>query len=67
MSVEELEKAVSKLPREELARFTAWFQDYLSEAWDRQMEADAETGKLDELIDQAKQDHRAGRTTLLRP
>jgi hypothetical protein len=67
MSVEELEKAVSKLPREELARFTAWFQDYLSEAWDRQMEADAEAGKLDKLIDQAKKDHRAGRTTPLRP
>ncbi len=67
MRVEELEKAVSQLPRKELARFTAWFQNYLSQAWDQQMEADAEAGKLDELIEKAKKDHRAGRTTPLRP
>ena len=36
-----------------------------AQEWDRQIEADAEAGKLDELIEKAKQHHGAGRTTPL--
>lgn len=33
--------------------------------WDRQMRADFEAGKLDSLIEAAREDYRAGRTTEL--
>jgi hypothetical protein len=32
MSLQELERAVAGLPPDELARFSAWFEDYLADA-----------------------------------
>jgi hypothetical protein len=40
MSVEDLESAISRLSAEELARFSAWFEDFMADRWDRQIEAD---------------------------
>lgn len=65
MDVEELEHAVSKLPPEKLAEFSEWFREYLADAWDEQIERDAQAGRLDEKIEQAKEDYEAGRTTSL--
>ena len=65
MDVEELEQAVSKLPPEKLAEFSEWFREYLADAWDEQIERDAQAGRLDEKIEQAKEDYEAGRTTSL--
>lgn len=65
MSVDELEKAVSALPREDLAKFSSWFQDYMADEWDRQIEEDLKAGRLDKLIEEAKDDIAAGRTTPL--
>jgi len=65
MDVEELEQAVSKLPPEKLAEFSEWFREYVADAWDEQIERDAKTGRLDEKIEQAKEDYEAGQTTSL--
>ena len=62
---EELEKGVSKLPPDELARFRAWFEEFDWAAWDEQVGRDAATGKLDALADQALRDHAAGESTAL--
>lgn len=32
------------------------------DAWDRQIEEDLEDGKLDDLVEEAREDHRKGRT-----
>ncbi len=40
MSVEELKKAVSELPREDLTKLASWFQKDRAEEGDRQMEKD---------------------------
>lgn len=53
MSVQELEKAVTQLPTPELAQFTAWFEEYQSDLWDKQIEQDALAGRLDTLAEQA--------------
>jgi hypothetical protein len=45
-TVTEIESAISKLSREELAAFRAWFEDFDAEAWDRQFEEDAKSGRL---------------------
>ena len=61
MSVQEIEAAVAQLSAEELARFATWFEDYREDKWDRQMEADAEAGRLDGLLAEAEADIAAGR------
>jgi hypothetical protein len=61
MSVEELEKAVAELPPELLARFRSWFEEFEAARFDAQIEADAKTGKLDKLAEEALQDFREAR------
>ena len=63
--VAELEDAVRKLSSEELVAFRQWFEEFDAQAWDRQMEADAQAGKLDALAEEALKDYQAGRTTPL--
>jgi hypothetical protein len=59
----EIESAISKLSREELSAFRAWFADFDAEAWDRQFEDDAKSGRLDALAEEALRDLREGRCT----
>jgi hypothetical protein len=62
-TVQEIEKAVSQLPDEELAAFREWFADFDASSWDRQFEADVSAGRLDQLAEEALQDLREGRCT----
>ncbi len=65
MSVQELEAAVTQLPKEELARFSQWFEEYIADEWDRQIDADSLSGRFDAAGERAKADHEAGRCTPL--
>lgn len=60
--LEKIEKSVAELSEEELKTFAAWFEELQTERWDRQIEADAKSGKLDKLIAQAKAEIAAGKT-----
>ena len=60
--VEQLEQDIMALSRSELAALRDWFQSYFADEWDRQIEADAEAGKLDDLARKALAEHKAGRT-----
>jgi len=60
-TVEDIESAVSKLPPEDLARFRAWFEEFEAVRFDRKIERDAKSGKLDRLAEQALADFREGR------
>jgi hypothetical protein len=61
MSVQEIETAVTQLPSPELARFAAWFEEYQADLWDKQIERDALSGRLDAFAEQANQEFEAGR------
>ncbi len=61
MSVEQLESAVTRLSRVELTRFSAWFEEYAADQWDRQIEADSRAGRLDVAATRADADFEAGR------
>ena len=65
MSVQELEAAVTKLPKEELANFSQWFEEFIADEWDRQIEADALAGRFEAAGKRAKADYEAGRCTPL--
>lgn len=67
MSIEELQAAVAQLPAEELDRFSQWFEEFLAEQWDRQIEADILAGRLDAAGRRADEDFGAGRCTPLSP
>lgn len=61
-TVEDIEKAVTKLTPEQLAKFRAWFDEFQARLFDEQIERDAKAGKLDKLADEALRAHREGRS-----
>jgi hypothetical protein len=65
MTVEDLEKAVSNLPPDQLAKFRAWFEAFDAARFDEKIERDAKAGKLDRLAEQALADFRQGRARAL--
>jgi hypothetical protein len=62
-SVSDIEEAVLRLTPAELDAFRTWFDEFDAASWDRQMEDDVATGRLDALADEALEDLRAGRCT----
>jgi len=67
MSIEELQSAVAQLPAEELGRFSRWFEEFLAEQWDRQIEADILAGRPDAAGRRADEEAEAGHCTPLSP
>lgn len=62
-TIEQIEKAVLSLSEADLKEFRAWFSALEDANWDAKIKADADHGRLDQLADEAVQDHDAGRTT----
>ena len=54
--VKAIEDAVQSLPPSALAEFRRWFTEFDASAWDRQIDSDAVSGKLDALLYEAEQD-----------
>jgi hypothetical protein len=60
--VEMLEQIVKQLSPGERAAFRSWFVEFDAAEWDRQIEMDSETGKLDRLVQSAVEEHKARKT-----
>ncbi len=54
MRIKQLQKEIEALSGEEYIRLRQWFAEKDWERWDGQIEADAESGKLDFLIEEAR-------------
>jgi hypothetical protein len=65
MSVQDLQQSVEHLSKEELEKFSKWFEEYLSDQWDEQIERDILAGKWDAAGERAIADLKAGRCTPL--
>ncbi|MDM9585706.1 MULTISPECIES: hypothetical protein [unclassified Nostoc] len=52
----EVESAIKQLSEDEVRNLAKWLQEYLDEMWDRKIEVDLASGKLDRLIAQAEED-----------
>jgi len=59
--VEEILCSIESLSEEEYARLRQWFSDRDWEKWDRQIEVDSESGKLDFLIKEALDEKAKGK------
>ncbi len=57
----EIESAIQQLPESDVRRLSGWIQTYVDEMWDRQIESDLGSGKLDRLIARAEDDIAANR------
>ena len=60
MDVKEIETAISQLPRAEVAELANWFDEFRARLWDQQIEHDFNSGKLQSLIDETREDFNAG-------
>lgn len=65
MSLAEIKEAVSKLSREQLAAFGKWFAEFDWKRWDKEIEEDVATGRLDAIVREVDEDVRAGRVSEL--
>lgn len=53
LKIEEIEATIESLLEDEYARLREWFYERDWEKWNRQIEVDSESGKLDFLIKEA--------------
>lgn len=54
--IQEIEKAISNLTPEELSQFRAWFWEFDAVTWDKQIEEDVKSGRLDAIAEKAISD-----------
>lgn len=60
--VEQLEEEIRKLSPDEFAKLREWLLEIDWHQWDRQIEKDAASGKLDKLFEKSLADHKAGKS-----
>ena len=61
MDVKEIENAIADLPPAEIAELATWFEEFHAQIWDKQIERDLNAGRLDSLLDEARQDFERNR------
>ncbi len=61
MDVKEIEIAITQLPPAKVAELAEWFEEFHAQLWDKQVENDLKSGRLDSLLVEAEQDLESGR------
>ncbi len=64
-SNETLKQTVLNLSPDELLEFSNWFEEFMAEQWDKQIEADILKGHLDKIANAVDDDFISGRVTPL--
>ena len=63
--VQTIEEEVKSLSNKELSEFRNWFQEFDSDAWDAQIEHEAQSGKFDQIVQEALEEHKRGESKAL--
>ena len=63
--LEKIEQDIASLDPKDVRKLAEWLEEYKAELWDRQMEDDAKSGRLDKFAARALAAHRAGKSTPL--
>jgi hypothetical protein len=61
MTVAEIELAIKKLPPDKFSKLSEWFEEFEAEFWDKRIEADLQSEKLKNLINEAEKDFAEGK------
>ena len=64
-TLQEIQDAAGRLTVEDRSELCKWLLEQDAEAWDREIEADVQAGKLDFLAEEALQEYRTGKTRKL--
>ena len=64
-TVEEIKSAISALSKEDYIHLRKWFSEKDWEQWDREIERDSSSGKLDFLMEEAVAEKNQGRLSKL--
>ena len=64
-TLQEIQDAAGRLTVEDRSELCKWLLEQDAEAWDREIEADVQAGKLDFLAEEALQEYRIGKTRKL--
>ena len=60
--IELIEKQIADLDYDSFAKLREWFIEFDQAIWDKKLESDSNSGKLDFLIDAALVEHQSGET-----
>ncbi len=60
MSVRKIEAAISQLPAREVTELMSWLAEHHAQVWDKQIEYDLESGRLDALLAEVDKEYEAG-------
>lgn len=60
-NIQKIEQEISNLSSHELAEFRAWYEKFDAEVWDKQLESDIKSGRLESLAKDAIQDYKNGK------
>jgi hypothetical protein len=63
--LEKIEQDIAALDPKDVRKLAEWLEEYKAELWDRQMEDDAKSGRLDKFAARALAAHKAGKSTPL--
>ena len=61
-TVQEIERAIGDLSPEQLKELYSWLDQHCPQPIDTQLKAGLDAGRMDDRINRALSDHRAGRT-----
>jgi hypothetical protein len=61
LKIEEIQAAIESLPEDEYARLRRWFSERDWDKWDKRIAVDSESGKLDFLIKEARDEKAQGK------
>ena len=62
VGITQIERAITQLPAEDLAELMSWIEDYHAQVWDKRIEEDLKTGRLDALLAEVDEEYEAGLT-----
>jgi hypothetical protein len=61
-SVKEIEAEIAELSPVDIRQIAKWLAEYESDLWDKQIEDDSTSGKLDRYIAEALEEYSKGKT-----
>ena len=60
MGIKEIEAAIAQLAPKDVVELLEWLEEYHAQLWDKQIESDLESGRLDAMLAEVDAEYEAG-------